>query len=53
MPEYNLDLSTYLKWGVFDVFHIPCGPLLRQQEDWIKWLSQAMDLQPPHQRVVQ
>lgn len=34
MPEYSPDLSTYLWWGVSDVFHTPYRPLPRQHEGW-------------------
>ena len=35
------DLTTYLKWGVFDAFQIPYSALLRQHEDWITESAEA------------
>jgi aryl-alcohol dehydrogenase-like predicted oxidoreductase len=34
-------LSTFLEWGVFDVFQIPYSALERQHEEWITRAAQA------------
>jgi aryl-alcohol dehydrogenase-like predicted oxidoreductase len=34
-------LSTYLQWGVFDVFQIPYSALLREHENWISKSAEA------------
>jgi aryl-alcohol dehydrogenase-like predicted oxidoreductase len=34
-------LSTYLQWGVFDVYQIPYSALERAHEDWISKVAEA------------
>ena len=36
-------LSTFLEWGVFDVFQIPYSALEREHEEWIARAAQAGD----------